>query len=414
MTDGWPNKLWKIFGDDDQIKGVYAKSKKALRTISEESSLFGESKTVQRTPIIELNSSYGTSALRDITQTTGSGSITLADGEIVMQTGATSGSKAYLDSAEIGRYIPGYGAEIGIGFRLDSIPSGTKDIMWGGQDSEEANGFFFGHDSTGLYVALERNNSFTKVYQSSWNIDKLDGNGQSGVTIDPTKGNIYQIEFSWYGYGQIVFGIVGVINNRQTVIPCHQISNFSTTSVLSPNLRVHAQLNNNDDSENLKAYVGGRQYSIVGIYVPKYRFTGQWRASVNTSTTVIPLISFRRKTDFNDRSIRIQGYDSIVGTEPCVLEIRIGSTLTNASFVNPTNYTAAETALETDISATAVTAGNVVWTQLLEAGSNKNNENLTANNVEFDIPNGQILTMCVRTVTGTGTITSALRMREEW
>ena len=414
MTDSWTNKLWKIFGDDIQIKGAYAKDKRALRVISQNESLFGESKTVQRTPIIELNSSYGTSDLRDIITTTGSGSITAADGEIVMQTGATASSISHLDSAEIGRYIPGYGAEIGIGFRLDALPTGTKDIMWGGQDSDEENGFFFGHDATGLYVALERNGSMTKTYQSSWNIDKFDGTGLSGITIDPTRGNIYQVEFSWYGYGQIIFGISGVVGNKQTFIPCHQISNFASTSVLSPNLRLHIELNNNDDAENLKAYVGGRQYSIIGNYIPKFRFTGQWRTSVNTSTTVIPLISFRRKTAFNDRSIKLQGYDAIVSTQPCILEIRIGGTLTNASYVNPTNYIASETALETDISATAITGGNVIWSQLLEAGQNKNSANLTAKEVDFDIPNGQIVTMCARTVSGSGTIIPTFRMREEW
>lgn len=40
-------------------------------------SQFGELITAERTPIIELNSSYGTSLLRDVIETTNSGSVTL-------------------------------------------------------------------------------------------------------------------------------------------------------------------------------------------------------------------------------------------------------------------------------------------------------------------------------------------------
>lgn len=45
------------------------------------------------------------------------------------------------------------------------------------------------------------------IYQEDFNIDKLDGTGSSGITIDFTKLNIYQISFRWLGAGEMRFSV---------------------------------------------------------------------------------------------------------------------------------------------------------------------------------------------------------------
>ena len=57
--------------------------------------------------------------------------------------------------------------------------------------------------------------------QSQWNIDKLDGTGPSGMTIDITKMQMWFIDYSWYGAGTIRFG---VRNNKGEIIYCHRIA----------------------------------------------------------------------------------------------------------------------------------------------------------------------------------------------
>lgn len=49
----------------------------------------------------------------------------------------------------------------------------------------------------------------TKVEQSDW-LDKLDGTGRSGQTIDFTKAGIFKIDFQWLGVGKVKFSIVGL------------------------------------------------------------------------------------------------------------------------------------------------------------------------------------------------------------
>jgi len=45
------------------------------------------------------------------------------------------------------------------------------------------------------------------TYQSDFNIDKLDGTGKSGMVIDPSKLNVFTIDFRWLGAGRIRYSI---------------------------------------------------------------------------------------------------------------------------------------------------------------------------------------------------------------
>lgn len=60
----------------------------------------------------------------------------------------------------------------------------------------------------------------TKIPQSSWNLDKLDGTGPSGMTLDITKMQMWFIDYAWYGAGTVRYG---VRDNRGQVIYCHKI-----------------------------------------------------------------------------------------------------------------------------------------------------------------------------------------------
>ena len=62
----------------------------------------------------------------------------------------------------------------------------------------------------------------TKVAQSAFNIDRLDGTGPSGYNIDLTKMQMFYIDYTWYGAGFIRFGVRGPNGN---IIYCHKIQN---------------------------------------------------------------------------------------------------------------------------------------------------------------------------------------------
>lgn len=77
------------------------------------------------------------------------------------------------------------------------------------------------------------------TYQSSFNVDKLDGTGPSGMVLDPTKLNVYQINFRWLGSGKISYGIEN--EKDGDIIYFHQehyVNKNTTPHLDNPSLRI--------------------------------------------------------------------------------------------------------------------------------------------------------------------------------
>ena len=201
------------------------------------------------------------------------------------------------------------------------------------------------------------------------------------------------------------------------MFPVHKAKIDGSLSIETANLPIWCLADNGGDATDFDVYVGGRQYSIVGPYRPQFRYTGQTRTGVSTSTTDEPTVTFRRKSGQRDKSVVVSGFDLLVATEAVEVQLRVNEGLTGASYATPSDYTAAETALEADVSATATDgAGEVIWSGLFPAAS-------TPQAVDFattgdrrlqEIPREQPVTLVARTLSGTGTIDVHLRMREEW
>jgi len=62
----------------------------------------------------------------------------------------------------------------------------------------------------------------TEWKQSDWNIDRCDGTGKSGYTLDPTKMQMFYMDYSWYGAGFIRWGFRALDGD---VIYAHKIPN---------------------------------------------------------------------------------------------------------------------------------------------------------------------------------------------
>lgn len=90
---------------------------------------------------------------------------------------------------------------------------------------DDNNGLFLRQTVAGLSVVRRSNVTGSPVdevvAQSAWNLDKLDGTGQSALTLDQTKGQIFCMDFEWLGIGAVRFGFV--IDGR--VVYCHQSRN---------------------------------------------------------------------------------------------------------------------------------------------------------------------------------------------
>lgn len=67
----------------------------------------------------------------------------------------------------------------------------------------------------------------TKIAQSAFNIDRLDGTGPSGYNLNLSTMQMFFVDYSWYGAGTIRWGIRGTDGN---IIYCHRMSNNNVNS----------------------------------------------------------------------------------------------------------------------------------------------------------------------------------------
>lgn len=112
---------------------------------------------------------------------------------------------------------------------------------------DDDNGLFFQSEDGAVSVVRRTNVTGTPVDnavpQHMWNIDRMDGNGDSGIILNWNATQILYIDFEWLGVGTVRFGVVidGVIYY------IHQMNHANTLTdvyMSNPNLPVRAEIEN--------------------------------------------------------------------------------------------------------------------------------------------------------------------------
>ena len=371
---------------------------------------FDNSLVAEYSPQIEQKAIYGVSDLRDIASTVAGGEINGSSPEITLN-GMAEGDEAQILTSDRGRYVAGAIGVPGLGIRIERSPvDANSGAEWGYFDS--LNGFGFGIDNSGLYTFVKRSGAIVrKAYQSDWLLDSLDGTGPSGISIDPSDGSVFRFPFLWYGYGSIRFDVVNRTLTRDKTVTADVASFKGEVSIDNPNLPVAAKI-----WGNCKLALGGRQYGSYGRYTPKRRIVGAVREGVSVGTTDVPLVSFRLRSDvpvYESISVKLQGVE-ILTTDPIIWGICYNPTLTGASFETPAGFAANETATEYDISATAKSGGQKIYTALAQGGSGNRLSEKSIDLPSLDAPPNAVITLCAKSISGTSTVTAILRDRQEW
>jgi hypothetical protein len=163
---------------------------------------------------------------------------------VVMSVGSTAGDKVIRQTRQVMRYIPGRTSLISFAIRLETPVVGVRR-RFGVYD--ENNGAFF-EDDGGTYSCVIRSIASgsvveTRVTRDNWNGDKLDGNGPSQITADPAAIQMINIEYEWYGAGQVIFSYT--IDGET-----HTIHKFNTANYINnvwcstPFLPIRVELEN--------------------------------------------------------------------------------------------------------------------------------------------------------------------------
>ena len=254
------------------------------------------------------------------------------------------------------RYQPGKSQLVFITFVLaDPIAGLTQRI--GYFDAED--GLFF--ETSGTTIRFVRRTSTSgsaannNVAQANWNIDTLDGNGNSGITLDFAKSQILIIDMEWLGVGRARIGFV--VDGKP--IYAHQFLNTNSLDVVymkRATLPLRYEIvYTGAGTKSMKA-ICSMVASEGGATTP----IGQHFSISNDATLVtvsdseIPLISVRprqtfggstNRTIFNFEAVNVFSEDN-----PAIYHVSYGASLDNASWVDvSSDYSA----MQYDVSATA-------------------------------------------------------------
>lgn len=179
-------------------------------------------------------SGAGTSSTHSVNQA----SVTLAVGNL------TAGRRARQTKRRF-NYQPGKSSLIVMtGVLGAGAPGITKRVGY----FDDKNGIFL--SLVGSVLSVNRRSFVTgvavdeSVPQSSWNLDKMDGEGFSGVTLDVTKTQIFFIDIEWLGVGRVRCGFY--IDGLPIYV--HQFTHANKLNIVymsTPNLPLRYEISNN-------------------------------------------------------------------------------------------------------------------------------------------------------------------------
>lgn len=175
---------------------------------------------------------------------TGSGTKTFDanNSMISMNTTTSSGDEVIRESNRVFAYQPGKSLLALHTFVMDSPKTNLRQRI--GYFNTQ-NGIFFQQNGS-TYSFVKRSYVSGAVVdtvadQSSWNLDKLDGNGPSKLTADFTKAQIMFIDIEWLGVGTVRCGFI--INGQY--VHCHSFhhsniiaSTYMTTACLPSRMEI--------------------------------------------------------------------------------------------------------------------------------------------------------------------------------
>lgn len=322
---------------------------------------FGRLRVSQPFTLFDSQNRFGIDGQFD-TSTSGSATATHLSNEstVAMNVSTTSGDEVIRESKRVFPYQPG-----------KSLLALMTFVMAAGQTNLRQRLGYFGTND-GVY--LEQNGTDTRFVlrtstsgsvddteyatQANWNVDKFDGTGPSGITLDLTKAQILFFDIEWLGVGDVRCGFY-VRGKPQVAHIFYNTNEKSKVYMKTAILPVRYEITATDTLDSAATL---RQIcsTIIseGGYTQTRRELDAERTTTLTgiSTTLLPLVSIRLNSSSLDAIVIPQQIKvfPLTAQDYKVVLIR-NATLTGASYDTSTFVN-----VDFDISATAMSGGDIM------------------------------------------------------
>jgi hypothetical protein len=277
---------------------------------------------------------------------------------------AASGSSVIRETTKCFSYQPGKSLLVMSTFVLNPAKTNLRQrIGYYGA----ANGMYLELDNTTLSF-VERSSSTgtlaeTRVSQSTWNIDPLNGTGPSNLTLDPTKAQILWMDIEWLGLGTVRLGFV--INGK--FIHCHSFHHaniITSTYITTASLPLRYEITNTAATASASTL---KQVCSTVLSEGGYELRGLQQAIGTTITsphvlttagTYYPVISLRLKSAALDAIVILTALSILAATANANYSWRVVASATTTGGT----WTSAGTdsSVEYNLTGTATTGGRIL------------------------------------------------------
>lgn len=378
-------------------------------------------------PMFDNSNQYGINTRDWIGQTVGTGVQAHLPNEaaLLMSTGGTAPGASVIRQTRLNwRCFPGRSSFLYICGLLD-LPKANVIRRVGYYDTGD--GIFIEVNSTDVRFVKRTSISGTPsdslfVVQADWNIDKFDGTGPSGITLDLTKYQTFFFDIMYTSFGQVRCGFV-IEGKHYIAHEFHSGNSALSTLWKTGNLPIRGEIFNSGTAASATAIkFRGSALQLeggTGELNRGYLNTGTTGAVKTAVTTRRPVLSIRAKDLLNGLPNRgwVVPYDFslLATTNDAFYEVLVGATLTGASWTSA----AADSCGEYDISATALSGGLRVLSGFLVAGQGSTASVMASSlidnyptSVDSLLGTQTVYTIAVTSFTGTSNVSAALNWRE--
>lgn len=286
----------------------------------------------------------------------------------------TSGEYVYRETIRVFAYQPGKSLQILTTFTMNPAKANLRQRV--GYFSTD-NGFYLErYDANGIRFVKRSKASGnvvnTFVEKTDWNIDKMDGTGPSGLTLNLDYPQIMFVDIEWLGVGTARLGFV--INGA--FIHCHSFHHSNLADAPSGAYMQTACLPLRSEIENTNTTISSSTLkSICQTVISEggYELRGRMRtAGMNTPTSnnytlttlnvYYPVCSIRLKSDKLD-AIVIPKQISLVGTTASDYRYKIvaGANITGGTWISA----GSDSHVEFNINAASMSGGTELQSSYL-------------------------------------------------
>jgi hypothetical protein len=396
-----------VESDGDEVKKAIATSNNGnlLAQIVDEVghtpmvSVFGDLSVANRHADILAKFAHGLSSFEAIKTVTGTGNHDTNNGALTITTGASTNSSCMVESRDAVRYIAGNQmyANFTAAWLSTPVTGSVREIGF----TNKKDGFLILDDAGTMKVRHIRTNGATyrEFARKDWD-DRLDGTGESGLNIDFSKTNIFQITFGHLGIAPVIFWV----HNGNRFVPFHAFyyANLQTEPhLVNPYLEMICKVTNTTNANAATLLTASWNCGTLhGVNMDETSSNRRFnQESITTSlTTERPVLSIKNKADYPTGGLEnfvkvlinsIQGVCEGNGSNTVKFRLYKNATL-NAGTTTYSDKDSVNSCVQVNTGATGFTGGTQLW---FDVASRNNGFRFTVNDKNIYLYPSETLTL---------------------